>query len=291
MLKIETLAVLCLLLSSVLSGPPQWTLKKSVDSLNKARTNPQYMQDFIKKEIEDITTPKTGKCQLSGKRRSMIEDCPLVFNDLRSFYSAENRKTGALELDMGISWGAYLHCKYLGTKVHKLTHADASGDTSPSKKIKPWTTKSTGSTGENIHRVQFDYMTEEFMMADFILDDGVASRGHRKNSYNPVFKKIGIGLYQANAADDKYQYMCINLASQYECDKCNEITCAMQKEMRWDQYLKDMGKPDPCAGKSEEDQKKVFGTTGVTKGLEMVKEGSTQFSFLVLGVLAFLLAF
>jgi len=48
-----------------------------------------------------------------------------------------------------------------------------------------------GSAGENIGT---GYDTGKAMVMQYLIDDGVSDRGHRKNLLNKAFKKVGLGF-------------------------------------------------------------------------------------------------
>ena len=58
----------------------------------------------------------------------------------------------------------------------------------------------SGTIGENI---DFGQHSAEDVIAALVVDDGVASRGHRKNVFSPDFKYTGIGI-----ADHKQYKQC-----------------------------------------------------------------------------------
>ena len=68
------------------------------------------------------------------------------------------------------------------------------------------------------------------MMAEYIIDDGVPGRGHRDIIYDKDYVVAGIGNY---VAKNGVEYQVIDLAKNYKCDKCNLITCEIQKVIGW----------------------------------------------------------
>lgn len=309
MSKLRILVLLVLLLSSVFSARVKWTVNKTLEALNKARTDPNSIKTFIHKEYKDKIHPPTGNCSLNlpGLNMDFKEDCPQVFTNMDTYLQTDRTAT-ALKLDLGMSYGAYLHCKYLGLKAHKADHADSKGDKTAGKKIGPWTSKTTGVTGENIHRTTFVFKNESHMIADMVLGDGVTGKGHRLNIFNKAFKNVGIGIFQANTDGDSNQYICLSFAAEYTCDKCNQISCDMQKEMGWSKYRADTKKTGECEEGSKpstsgnsttngtsgsnstntSSPKPKLGTSGIVKGLELVESSrilSTIFLTVGLGLI------
>ena len=77
--------------------------------------------------------------------------------------------------------------------------------------------------------------TDEHMMAEYIIDDGVPARGHRDIIYDKDYLVVGIGNF---IAKNGVEYQVIDLAKNFKCEKCDQITCEMQKESGWSSYLK-----------------------------------------------------
>ena len=80
------------------------------------------------------------------------------------------------------------------------------------------------------------------IVLDFILGDGDPARTHRVFLMNPAYKQIGIGVF--NAEDNKI-YLIHGFSRGYPCDDAS-ISCDVQKEIGWTDYLVKLGLPNKC---------------------------------------------
>ena len=221
---------------------PLPTIKQYFDAQNGARTNPTDMATFITTEYKDNVV--SGTKLHTVWRLTFFEDCPAVFDEAINYLNAFTA-VGALELDLGMTYAAWKHAKWMvDSNNGNLDHTGSGGSTF-GQRLNEFTTMSIGSGGENILYTGSGYVTGKIMVSQYIIDDGVQGRGHRVNLMKGTYKKAGVGLYYDSGRTRYFQVSVY--ASQYTCDKCSTITCSMQTECGWTQYLTDIGATDPCA--------------------------------------------
>lgn len=236
--------LLCAVLATVNAAVknPLPTIKEYFDAQNGVRTNPTDMATFITTEYK-ANVPAGSKTH-SIWLLTFNEACPAVFDEAINYLNAFT-PVGALQVDLGMTYAAWKHAKWMVEQNGgSLSHTGPGGN-SFSDRLKEFTTKTMGAAGENILYTGSGYVTGKIMVAQYIIDDGVSGRGHRTNIMTTSFKKTGLGLFYDSAKSRYYQVTV--LSDSYTCDKCDTITCQMQKDCGWSQYLKDAGLTDPCA--------------------------------------------
>ena len=199
----------------ILSGPVSAysNVKQVLESINRARQNPTYFSILIKDEYKDKAV---GNIQKEWNFR-FNENPPAQFNEAIDFLNKYSEST-PLELELGLTLAAWKHAKYLSTVLGSLSHT-GEGGSSFTARGSVYGTYSGG--GEAITYNFLEQKKGDHYIADFIIDDGVTSRGHRAIVMDKDSTKIGIGLYKGT--DDR-QYCVLMLASKYDCTKCNTIT-------------------------------------------------------------------
>ena len=117
-----------------------------------------------------------------------------------------NSSVSALTLSNGMSLGAKDHVQDIGT-LNAIGHYGSDGS-SPCDRISRYG-EPHEACAENI---SFGADNAQSVIMDLIIDDGVSSRGHRKNLFNPRYKVTGI----ACGNHGYYGVMCtINYAVEY----------------------------------------------------------------------------
>lgn len=120
-----------------------------------------------------------------------------ALEDAQSFLEKQ-RPLSPLTLDPGLTAAAYLHSVYL-SEINSLQHTGPDGSQLEAR-ICVFGTYLQGSISENIlNRKTYD---PKSWILDFIIDDGVKSRGHRKNIFDKEAKQVGLGCYRAAEGSD-----------------------------------------------------------------------------------------
>ena len=231
--------VLLLCVLGAVCSQPTISIKAYLDAHNKARTNPAAFATFIDAEYKkkvDVTTNVHSVWRLRFNEKS-----PAQFDEAIKAVKAQT-PLKALQLDLGMTYSVWRHIKYLADTLKGLSHTGASGS-NPSQRAQPYTSGFSGMY-ENILYTSVSTYKAEHLVSQYIIDDGVASRGHRNNLFTASQTKIGVGI--AYDFTLKRIYHGTVMANSYNCDKCSLITCQMQKDCGWSQYLLDAGLADPC---------------------------------------------
>ena len=216
------------------------TLKGQLDALNKARSNTAYFATFVKNEYKDMTPVSTNV--RTGWSLMFNEASPGQF-DTAITYLTGKAAMSTFTIDMGMTWVMYNHTKYLGSELKSLSHI-GKGATSFSDRLKTMMSTLNTYGAENLISNSIAGKNDEHLIADWIIDDGVTTRGHRNNIYSRNYNKIGVGIYKDTIANKWYDGTVF--AGVFNCLNCNTITCSMQQEMGWSQYLIDTNQNDPC---------------------------------------------
>jgi cysteine-rich secretory family protein len=166
-----------------------------VNELNIARSNPElyakYTSDFLK-------FYQGRYIKIPGRITIITNEGTGAVKEAIRFLKKQG-KIGVLKISKGMSKAAKDQVEYQGPGG-RTGHSGAGG-TSPFTRMNKY--GSWGVTaGENI-----DYgnnIAREIVMA-LIIDDGVSSRGHRKNIFNKSFKVVGV----ACGIHKRYRHMCV----------------------------------------------------------------------------------
>ena len=157
------------------------TVEKDVIlEMNKARTNPSlYAELYI--------TPRTKK--FDGKVYNgtlMTNEGVAVVNECIS-YMKKAKALPVLNPEKGLSLAAQQHSSTQG-ETNQTGHTGVDGST-PFTRIEKYGTYKTA--GENI---SYGAMSGRDIVVQLLIDDGVSSRGHRKNIMNKDFSSSGVGF-------------------------------------------------------------------------------------------------
>lgn len=166
-----------------------------LDEVNLARTNPRLYADILREHLASFTSEKTFKENgiLYGTQegKKAVEEA-IAFLETQ-------KELPALSLSQGMTLAGRDHVNDLGPK--NLTGHYGSNKEDPVSRIKKYGVFS----GEFAENISYSSQSPRGHVIALIVDDGVMSRGHRKNIFNPALKTAGIGC----GAHEKYTRMCV----------------------------------------------------------------------------------
>lgn len=166
-----------------------------LDELNRARTNPAKYADYLESTLAyydglKFRRPTDTSILLTREGAAAVREAIRV---LRSTPSMP-----ALRLSAGMTQGARDHVRDQGPRG-KLDHEGTDGSMAWDRvdRYGKW----SGRVSENM---SFGPETGRDVVAALIVDDGVRSRGHRKNIFDPAIRLAGI----ACGSHRTYRRMC-----------------------------------------------------------------------------------
>ena len=172
--------------------------KQVFDELNKVRSNPKSLIQRIKFIIShmkgNVYYPPNSKIGLNYK------EGPKVLHETIEFLQKQTA-VKSLKYSADLSKAADLHCKdqsATGSTGH--IGKDGKKPAERMNSIEGYAWKTT--CGENI---MYGRENGRDIVAALIIDDGVPSRGHRKNMFSEEYGVVGI----ASATHPKYRTMCV----------------------------------------------------------------------------------
>jgi uncharacterized protein YkwD len=178
--------------------------KDVILEINKFRSNPALYAELYLKPYRQYYNG--NKIEVPGKITILTHEGVKALNEAISALG-KSKPVPLLYPVKGMSKAAADHVKDQG-KTGQLGHtgSDGSGMTDRLNRYGKW----ISTIGENI-----DYghnNGREIVMA-LLIDDGVPSRGHRKNLLNDAFHKIGVSI----GPHPKFDYVCVmDFAGDYQ---------------------------------------------------------------------------
>jgi len=175
---------------------PEWEYEVLIE-MNLARTNPKKYIEFLKERRGYYQ--KEGYYLLPNSNIRMLTNEGVSAVDEAIRVLSKQKPVGPLSLSKGMSMGAKDHVDDTGPRG--LTGHYGTDKSSPFDRIDRYG-KWKSTAGENI---SYGETLGRHVVLQLIIDDGVPSRGHRTNLYNPDFKVTGI----ACGAHKVYRTMCV----------------------------------------------------------------------------------
>lgn len=184
-MRIAALSLVALLLPAQVPAPEKATAfeRAVVQEMSDARVMPKAYAKHLRElrpYFEGLLWKRPGRTPLR------TEEGLAAFDEAIRFLET-TRPVGPLRFNAGLARAARLHAQDLGPRG-ALEHVGADGSRLSERLNRLGTWQSVIS--ENIGTLEED---PRQVVIQLLVDDGVASRGHRKNIFNPDLHQAGAG--------------------------------------------------------------------------------------------------
>ena len=167
-------------------APGVFNLQLILDTMNDIRMHPRAYVSRINSLYLDYITDKSYHKYFNVK----YKEGKKAFLEAKVFLSRV-KPVPALQLDDGLTAAAYLHSRYL-SETNLLEHKSKDG-TRPFERMLQYGSIGRAFKGGSENILRTPLPTPEDWLLDMVIDDGVATRGHRDNFFNEG-GAVGIGV-------------------------------------------------------------------------------------------------
>jgi len=226
------LTILAILLISVVASSNAYyiNVKTLTKRANYYRRKPKAMANFIKKNYLGANGVNCSTGIHAKWRLKFRENCVAVNAAI-----ARLRKQKAcpiFKLDEGLNKISYDQAAY-NVKINTMTHTGPKGKEGLGERIKLFNHFRTRIAENIITAREGISASANLILANWIIDDGVSSRGHYHNFYNCEFDTWGVGVKSLIQNGKKVDWVVTFFAAQASCCYKCPMSASVRREMGW----------------------------------------------------------
>ena len=240
-------AVILGCLASVALCVPQTnvvTLKGVLEAANAIRANPKSYAQVIETKIRSLMD-STG---LHKEWRLKFNEGTKAVDEAIQFLKTAS-PLPPLVLNQGLTRNAWEHSKWqVEQNGAVMSHTGPAGRNSLTDRYNLYNdAASSNSWLENIADAQQNwYNTPELLCLQWIIDDGVPSRGHRNNILTQDALQVGVGIFPFTTKSGmKADRVTMFHSKNAPCSKCSSFPKEVNDKMCWSNFAAGSNSCDP----------------------------------------------